>query len=94
VGIGKVAAATILKRSVRSRRRQSERLTLGAYGVLIFPIYSKLAQHGNQKRMPYLALNIPKFFLELSQLCRHPNLNKCSIKILGTDSQFEFLVNF
>jgi hypothetical protein len=65
VGIGKVAAATILKRSVRSRRRRSERLTLGAYGVLIFPIYSKLAQLGNRERMSYLPPKIPKFCMLL-----------------------------
>jgi hypothetical protein len=31
---------------------------------------------------------------QLAQLCRHPNLNRCRVKIPGTDSQFEFLVNF
>jgi hypothetical protein len=32
---------------------------------LIFPIYPKLAQLGNRKRMPYLAPKIPKFFMLL-----------------------------
>jgi hypothetical protein len=49
VGMGKVAAANVSKRSARSGRRQSERLTLEAHGVLIFPIYSKLDQLGNKK---------------------------------------------
>jgi hypothetical protein len=31
---------------------------------------------------------------QLSQLWKHPILNRCGIKIPGTDSQFEFLMNF
>jgi hypothetical protein len=31
---------------------------------------------------------------QLSQLWKHQILNRCGIKIPGTDSQFEFLMNF
>jgi hypothetical protein len=31
---------------------------------------------------------------QLSKLCRYPILNRCRVKIPGTDSQFEFLMNF
>jgi hypothetical protein len=31
---------------------------------------------------------------QLSELFQHPNLKRCRVKIPGTDSQFEFLVNF
>jgi hypothetical protein len=65
VGVGKAAATVVEKRSTRSGRRRSERLTLGAHGVLIFPIYSKQAQLGNQERMTYLAPKIPKFCMLL-----------------------------
>jgi hypothetical protein len=33
-------------------------------------------------------------YKQLSQLCPHPNINRCRVKIPGTDSQFIFLVNF
>jgi hypothetical protein len=35
------------------------------HGVLIFLIYSKLAQHRNRKRMSYLVPKIPKFCMLL-----------------------------
>jgi hypothetical protein len=31
---------------------------------------------------------------QFSQLCRHPNLNRSRVKIPGTDSPFEILMNF
>jgi hypothetical protein len=31
---------------------------------------------------------------QFSQLCQHPNLNKIRVKISGTDSPFEILMNF
>jgi hypothetical protein len=31
---------------------------------------------------------------QISKLCRHPNLNSCRVKIPGTDSQFDFFMNF
>jgi hypothetical protein len=56
-------------------------MTLGAHGVLIFPIYSKLAQIGNQKRMPYLAPKISKFCMMLDWGIINNFLNCAHIQI-------------
>jgi hypothetical protein len=71
-------------------RRWSERLTLGAHGVLIFPIYSKLAQFGNKKRMPYLARKNPQFCTLLNGRIMKNFLNCADIQI-STDVELKFL---
>jgi hypothetical protein len=65
-------------------------MTLGAHGVLIFPIYSKLAQIGNQKRMPYLAPKISKFCMMLDWGIINNFLNCAHIQI-SIDVELKFL---
>jgi hypothetical protein len=102
MGMSKAVATAVWRRSARSGRRRFERLTLGAHGVLIFPIYSKLAQLRNRKRMPYLAPKILKFFILLYWWIMNKFLNCADIQIsidvelkfLEQIHKFELLVNF
>jgi hypothetical protein len=81
---------------------QTGRLTGGPNG---FDIFLKLSKPTQTWKLKMDALHYFKNsqilyparlgnYEERSQLCRHPNSNRCRVKIPGTNSQFEFLVNF
>jgi hypothetical protein len=74
-------------------------------GPAVFDIFLELSKPTQILKLKMDALLCPKNsqilhsarlgnYEQLSLLCRHPNLNRCRVKIPGIDSQFEFLVNF
>jgi hypothetical protein len=78
------------------------RLTGGPSGFNIFLKLSKLAQtwilnmdalHYSKNSQVLYAARLGHCE-QLSSLFQHPNLNRCRVKIPGTDSQFQFLVDF
>jgi hypothetical protein len=78
------------------------RLTGVPSGFDIFLKLSKLTQTWKlkidalrcSKNFPILHAARLGHYEQLSLLCRHPDLNRCRVKIPGTDSQFECFVNF
>jgi hypothetical protein len=74
-------------------------------GPAVFDIFLELSKPTQILKLKMDALLCPKNsqilhsailgnYEQLSLLCRHPNLNRCRVKIPGIDSQFEFFVNF
>jgi hypothetical protein len=77
-------------------------LTGGPNGFGIFLKLSKLTQN---LKLKMDALHCSKnseilhaartgHYEQLSQLCPHTNINRCRVKIPGTDSQFDFFCEF
>jgi hypothetical protein len=74
----------------------------GACSFFIFPELSKLTQIWKlnmdaitcSQNFQFLHVARTGYYEQFSQLCRHPILNRIRVKNPGTDSTFEFLMNF
>jgi hypothetical protein len=103
MGVGKVAAAAIWRRSAQSRHRpSSEADARGPHGSVFFPKLSKPVQTWKLKigalhcSKKFQCLHVAGLgdYEQFSQLCRHPILYINRAKNPGPDSTFESLMNF
>jgi hypothetical protein len=78
------------------------RLTSGPGGFFIIPELSKLVQTWKLKKNALPCFKNSQnlhaarlgYYEQLSQVCRHPILERIRVKNPGTDSTFESLLNF